>query len=743
MTETKEPAADVSCGRLRTLPEVGPKQFARRVEACWQVLAGSESREDAQKILTALLLKMNDKWPDSAGTVAASLPLDSTKCAVSASDILTGLSALPPFQGLSLTVAIRAVQQHIDALVRKLCVEKKVAESLGYSIGRRRWAKAGQPTEQANRGGRPSTADQPHAIAAVQALLDKFSQPCSNICKVGSDWVVTNTLTDVPAKLYLEDSSVYGSMSESTFRLILKRHLTQYKKPRRLTDYCQHCSSLDQKVMPDCKQAIDSTRSDLIAMMPSYWNLWDEYVTKSDLLFDTQPALFLQHMVHYIDRHCESKACRKHEASNFPCGCLFLRKRGSSFPQNRRVALHEKEGSLAFELRKWLKLLRSYLHHRSCKDHQHEALTQLMDNPPLGHAVLVSDWKEQETIPQSWCQTGDQFFANARMECSIFGAQLIEHAANSRHDRPVLLRNYFVVISSIIDHITLRTCQLLRLVLSKKQSPKPWTHLHLISDCGPHYRSMEALAHGLVTLCQELSIPTSVHFGCEKHFKSCIDRLFGWCRGCLQRHLDRKKDILTIDDLFQALKSGFVENQEKSGGTKVHCIFDESPVPTESLVLSSGNLKISRTYCLSAEPSRLRPEPRLFNHVFSTRPYRTEFDYSCQRGSVPTQWRRGFFGDGQKIWAKHPQPLGSQEETSLSRKYQSQQEFLPNSTLRRRHLLPDVGEELRRKKKSLDKARARANKRREFLNAKRNKSPSTSSSDSSSETSEYSTEDAG
>lgn len=98
MTETKEPAADVSCGRLRTLPEVGPKQFARRVEACWQVLAGSESREDAQKILTALLLKMNDKWPDSAGAVAASLPLDSTKCAVSASDILTGLSALPPFQ---------------------------------------------------------------------------------------------------------------------------------------------------------------------------------------------------------------------------------------------------------------------------------------------------------------------------------------------------------------------------------------------------------------------------------------------------------------------------------------------------------------------------------------------------------------------------------------------------------------------------------------------------------------------
>lgn len=208
----------------------------------------------------------------------------------------------------------------------------------------------------------------------------------------------------------------------------------------------------------------------------------------------------------------------------------------------------------------------------------------------MGQAVLVSDWKEQETIPQSWCQTGDQFFANARMECSIFGAQLIEHAANSRHDRPVLLRNYFVVISSIIDHTTLRTCQLLRLVLSKKQSPKPWTHLHLISDCGPHYRSMEALAHGLVTLCQELSIPTSVHFGCEKHFKSCIDRLFGWFRGCLQRHLDRKKDILTIDDLFQALKylkSGFVENQEKSGGTKVHCIFDESPVPTESLVLSS------------------------------------------------------------------------------------------------------------------------------------------------------------
>ena len=544
--------------------------------------------------------------------------------------------------------------------------------------------------------------------------------------------MVANTLTAAPTNIYLEDSRLYGNMSDSTFRRILKQHLTEYKKPRRLTDFCQHCADLEQKVLPDCRKAIESARSQLLAIMPEYWALWEEYMTTSSVQFDSQPALFLQQIEHYIDRHCETKPCRKHEGSEFPCGLLRLRKRGSDFPQGQRATLHEKEAEIAHELRAWLKLLRSYLHHRSCKEHQHEALTQLMESPPFGHAVLVSDWKEQETIPQSWCETGDMFFATARMECSVFGAMLVEHAANSTQERPVLITTYFVVCSSILDHTTLRTCQLLRLVLSKKKSPRPWTALHLISDCGPHYRSLEALGHALVTLHQNLEIPVTVHFGCEKHFKSCIDRLFGWCRACLKRCLDSKKDLLTIDDLFQALKQGFAQNHSAD----VICILDESPVPTEAVILQpNADFKISRTYCLSCAPSRLRPEPRVWNHVFSTRPTTVEVEYTCLTAELPTEWRRGFFGAGQKAWSKRPQPLGPTQESSLSRKYLCQKELLPDATLRRRRLLPDIGEELRRKKKRLDRARIRSQKKKDLLEAKRRDLHSSSSSSSSSDSS--------
>ena len=141
-----------------------------------------------------------------------------------------------------------------------------------------------------------------------------------------------------------------------------------------------------------------------------------------------------------------------------------------------------------------------------------------------GHAVLVTGGKEMETVPQSWLATGDQFFATARMECSVFGGMIVEHAANSSNERPRLLTHYFVVVSTILDHTTLRTCQLARLLLSKKRSPQPWTG-------------------------------TTIHFGCEKHFKSCVDRLFGWCRGCLRRWLDKKTDILTVEHLVSALQT--------------------------------------------------------------------------------------------------------------------------------------------------------------------------------------------
>lgn len=151
-------------------------------------------------------------------------------------------------------------------------------------------------------------------------------------------------------------------------------------------------------------------------------------------------------------------------------------------------------------------------------------------------------------------------------------------------------------------------------------------------------------------LASRFRLRTTIHFGCEKHFKSCVDRLFGWCRGCLRRWLDKKTDILTIEHLVSALQH---ENQLANGGAKVQCLRDESPVPTAPVLLNAAKLKISHTYCLSSVASRLRAEPRISNRIFSTRPTSVEVDYSVVQGDVP-HWRPGFFGAGQRAWCPMP-----------------------------------------------------------------------------------------
>ena len=52
-----------------------------------------------------------------------------------------------------------------------------------------------------------------------------------------------------------------------------------------------------------------------------------------------------------------------------------------------------------------------------------------------------------------------------------------------------------------------------------------------------------------------------MQFGCEKHMKSSIDRLFGWCRAILKRCRDHREDILA-DNLVPDLQRGFAEIKE-------------------------------------------------------------------------------------------------------------------------------------------------------------------------------------
>lgn len=168
--------------------------------------------------------------------------------------------------------------------------------------------------------------------------------------------------------------------------------------------------------------------------------------------------------------HVEPRLCAQHRAAAclLPCGRRECRRKGGGLPNSKRLQLHETEAAAGQELRAHLKLLLGYLRQRSAKDAQHKALAALLEAPPHGTAVLLSDWKELETLPQCWKQTGDQFFAQARHEVSVWGALLVEHSDVSTAEKPDILQTYFVIVSKILDHAALRANQLIRIALGKK-----------------------------------------------------------------------------------------------------------------------------------------------------------------------------------------------------------------------------------------------------------------------------------
>lgn len=78
-----------------------------------------------------------------------------------------------------------------------------------------------------------------------------------------------------------------------------------------------------------------------------------------------------------------------------------------------------------------------------------------------------------------WQATGDQFFAQARHELSVFGALLVEHTDESTAEKPVLVQSWMVVVSIVLDRTSLRTAQLISLALDRKKRTRPWTRLAL------------------------------------------------------------------------------------------------------------------------------------------------------------------------------------------------------------------------------------------------------------------------
>ena len=257
-------------------------------------------------------------------------------------------------------------------------------------------------------------------------------------------------------------AELQANLSVSTLRRLSKKHFRHYKPPTSINDYCIYCLDLKQQVIPDapwlesvllcfvsllllhglpkptqfCIWAqVDrlyiKVRSDLTNFMANYFELWDTYEAAAG--FSDLPGQRLREFQHFISHHADRQPCSRHRGSNFPCGLSSFRGRGSGFPQRRRVELFAKEAEICVEVTSMSKLLDSYM---AANKLQKPILMHILEKPSANHLVCLSDFKELVTLPIRSIQSGEEFFANARKELSVFGAILSEREGD--RNSPVL-----------------------------------------------------------------------------------------------------------------------------------------------------------------------------------------------------------------------------------------------------------------------------------------------------------------
>ena len=128
----------------------------------------------------------------------------------------------------------------------------EVANRCGYEIGHHRWKQADEEDVVLRKRGRKSMKDNPDFVAAVKKCLSDHSQACSQPCKNSEgEWVPTWCLTKPWLDVYHQSEDLWQLMGERTMKRIMSQHLREFKRPRRLSDYCQICHEMDEQVLPE------------------------------------------------------------------------------------------------------------------------------------------------------------------------------------------------------------------------------------------------------------------------------------------------------------------------------------------------------------------------------------------------------------------------------------------------------------------------------------------------------------
>ena len=550
-----------------------------------------------------------------------------------------------------------------------------------------------------------------------------------------------NTLTQDKLFIWNQHSEIQQDLSLSVFHKIARRHLRHYKSADSINDYCIYCWDLKKKVMPQVTALLETVRKDLSELMEGYFTQWDSYEEACNL--KERPGLHLRELRHFIQHHCERAPCSRHANNAFPCGLLSLRTRGSGFQQRKRIDLHAAEATACLNLQQTSKLLDSYLFHRSANDFQKPLLSKLLEQPPGDSIVILSDFKELVTLPLRSVATGEEFFANARKEISVFGCIISERQSDTN---ATVLWTHVLIIADILDHTSCRASQCIEEALRQRRGSATLKTIHLISDAGPHFRSYEAVHYSCCVMPRKHNARVVVHFGVEKHFKSEADRLFALFEKYVKAARMQQKDLVEISHLCTFLRTYNASQRRSDPTSPVLVVLDgcrSQKVPlAERKRITFKHFHITRTYCLSSTPveglnTSLNLGVRIFNHTYSNMVacvnLTPEACLEDSRDTAPV-YRRGYWNEtGRSRWDHDVQPLGLHDETSLTRRQTAQSANLPQGANASFSILPQARCLIEKRKRRSDKGKQRRLDKKQLLEQREDISNSSESSSSSSD----------
>ena len=523
--------------------------------------------------------------------------------------------------GKSLVKQILSSFQTMSMLIVLLCVALRgagitsygqVRRTMGITIPRKTWRRTHtmQKVEplpargNGRRGYRKLSANiavqvlEGNSVESCQFLRRKkrsVSDTKGDNDKEEPELHVAKSLTDTKTQIYQCNECVSGTISKSTWMRYLKKDFCEFRITKRKLDVCKKCLQWDQQIHPSCVASFQCWREKLEALVPDYFQRFDADILPT-LPADAQKNMrveFAEAFLQYVDDHAKSRP------KSTVKGALKL-----------AGELHSAEAAVAHELRtKWSKvsdqtsigllpLLQMHSLHFAIRDRSKDINTEHRLHPADGTIYFQLDFKEHDTLPVGPEETGDFWYANARLGITVLGICVWSAVSGP---------TYHTYCSTVSEQSGLFAVACLQDLLSKLDL-KPYSTAVLWADVGPHFRCGRMIGFWLAHVLREFRFQaTQLIFFPEHHGKGIIDGHFGRMRMWLLT-LAQSRVVATLQEYCDGMgerADHYRAQNPKAPQCKFHAFMPppKASLPQTSLrtdMLRSENIFVKSTYFWSS-----------------------------------------------------------------------------------------------------------------------------------------------